>query len=100
MHSAIKYSKKYKKFVKSLPEYTYIFLLKNPYREGFKGRKCECKTNSKNNADLEKKCLDESGQTCGGRGNCQCGMCECDEGFLGPKCLQKLQDCPKHNGGK
>ena len=49
---------------------------------------------------MEKKCLDESGQTCGGRGNCQCGLCECNEGFLGPKCLQKSQDCPNTNGSK
>ena len=68
------------------------------YREGFKGRKCECETDSINE-ELRKKCKDEeSGLECGGHGKCHCGICTCDKGYLGPKCLQSIHDCPKHNG--
>ena len=55
-------------------------------KEGYSGRRCECKPSDLNNANSafgEEKCRPPGGGTiCLGRGKC-CGTCTCDKPFLG-----------------
>ena len=62
------------------------------------GRFCQCDTKNSDSVDIQNCRRNSGSEVCSGRGNCNCGSCECKSGYTGRCCqINALSLCGGNN---